>query len=103
MAAALLALGAAALVAVGFAGLANLVLVRRPASLAEWNESFLAGLGIATAVSVPLSLLSRPWLPIVILIGLLSVTALRRSDFAGGNARNPAKAQELPGSRSRWR
>jgi len=90
MGASVLALVAAAIVAAGFAALANLVLNRRPASLAEWNESFLAGLGMVAAIAIPLSLLGWPSLRFAILIGLLLVVVLRRSDFTASRPRTPS-------------
>jgi len=80
--AAVLSPAAAAVVALGCACLANLVMGRCPASLFEWNESFLIGLGIVSAAAIPLSLLGRPWIRFVLLIAILVAILIRRTDLS---------------------
>jgi len=93
---AFLGLAAAFVVALGCAALANAVLGWRPRSLPDWNEAFLAGLGIATAAVIPLSLLRRPGTAFALLAALLVVMLLRRSDFARALAAAPGAFRTKP-------
>ncbi|HET7451183.1 MAG TPA: hypothetical protein VFL12_00445 [Thermoanaerobaculia bacterium] len=90
---AVLALAEALVVAVGCASLADLCLGLRSRSLFEWNQSFLAGLGIVSAVTIGLSPFGWPWLRLGLLIALLIAVLIRRPTV---EMRAPRRA-EAPG------
>ncbi len=85
MAGGLLAVG---ILTAGFASVGELILRRRSRSLAAWNESFLAGMGIAAAALFPLSLLF-PHAALGIELGLLG-TCLVVAAVRAASTRAPA-------------
>lgn len=87
----------AALLTGGFACVGEVVLRRRSADLASWNESFLAGMGVCAAALFPLSLLSPHGalrLELVVMGFAVVVTLVLRQ-------RKPAEDPAMPPSAGR--
>ena len=87
----------AVMLAYCFASVADFVLRRRSGSLREWNEAFLAGLAIATALLFPLTLLTTRY-ALAIEAVMLLLAGLTRT--AAMRLRKPAAPTSI--TRSQW-
>ena len=87
---------AAGILTAGFAAAGEILLRRRSRSLAAWNESFLAGMGVAAAALFPLSLLF-PHAALRVELGLLGL-CLVAAAVRSASTRAPATLDGRPGA-----